>query len=89
MKRRHTMKCLFSLLLALCLLSGAVSALAAEEDRAKTLLGAMTTEEKISQMLMPAFRYWNDAEGKRQNLAAINDEIAAVLERHGFAGVVF
>ena len=89
MKQRHTMKRLFSLLVILCLLSGTVPAAGAAEDKAKTLLDAMTTEEKVSQMLMPAFRYWNDAEGSRQNLAAINDEIAAMLERHGFAGVVF
>ena len=50
MNRRHTMKRLFSLLLALCLLSGAVSALAAEEaegDKVKALLDAMTTEESV------------------------------------------
>jgi beta-N-acetylhexosaminidase len=81
-------KRMISLLLVLCLTLGFVPAASAAEDRASAMLKAMTTEEKVSQMILPAFRWWNDAEGKRQNLTVINDEIAALLERHGFAGVI-
>ena len=80
---------ILSLLLAFCLAPGLLPAARAAESGSAALLRGMTTEEKVSQMLMPAFRYWNDAEGNRQSLAELNGEIAAVLERHGFAGVVF
>ncbi|MBQ9719538.1 MAG: glycoside hydrolase family 3 protein, partial [Oscillospiraceae bacterium] len=80
-------KRLLSVLLTLCLLTGAVPAANAAESGSAAMLKTMTTEEKVSQMLMPAFRWWNDAEGNRQNLAELNDDVAAMLERHGFAGV--
>lgn len=81
-------KRILSLLLALCLTLGFVPAASAAEDRASAMLKTMTTEEKVSQMILPAFRWWNDAEGKRQNLTELNDELAALLTRHGFAGVI-
>ena len=81
-------KRLLSLLTVLCLTVSLLPAANAAESRSEALLRSMTTEEKVSQMLMPAFRYWNDAEGNRQGLAELPDDVAAVLERHGFAGVV-
>ena len=81
-------KRIISVLLTLCLTMGVLPAANAAENRSAAMLKTMTTEEKISQMLMPAFRWWNDAEGNRQNLAELNDDVAAMLERHGFAGVV-
>ncbi|MBE7009734.1 MAG: beta-hexosaminidase, partial [Ruminococcaceae bacterium] len=87
LKSRAT-KRILSLLLALCLTLGFVPAASAAEDRASAMLKTMTTEEKVSQMILPAFRWWNDAEGKRQNLTELNDELAALLTRHGFAGVI-
>ncbi|MBQ9720743.1 MAG: hypothetical protein IJV64_08625, partial [Oscillospiraceae bacterium] len=79
---------LASLLLALCLTLSFLPAAYAAEDRGAALLRGMTTEEKVSQMLMPSFRYWKNDEGKLGNLPEINGDVAAVLERHGFAGVV-
>ena len=78
-----------SLLIAACLTLGFLPAANAAESGSAALLETMTTEEKISQMILPAFRWWNDEEGSRKNLTALNDELAALLERHGFAGVVF
>ncbi|MBQ9459426.1 MAG: S-layer homology domain-containing protein [Oscillospiraceae bacterium] len=79
---------ILSLLLIFCLTLSFLPAASAAEDKASAMLKTMTTEEKVSQMIMPAFRWWNDAEGKRQNLTELNGEIAALLERHGFAGVI-
>lgn len=85
--QRRASKALLSALLALCLLIGLVPTANAAESGA-ALLKSMTTEEKVSQMLMPAFRWWKEAEGKAKNLTEINDEVSAILSRHGFAGVV-
>ena len=57
-------------------------------DPCEEMLAGMTTQEKISQMIMPAFRTWPDAAGKAQGVTAINSDIAACLQRHGFAGVI-
>lgn len=48
----------------------------------------MTTEEKVCQMLMPAFRYYQDQEGKLHGLTALNQETREKLEKYGFAGVI-
>ena len=47
------------------------------DERVEDLMSRMTTEEKVSQMLMPSFRWWNDAEGNRQNLAELRESLAA------------
>ena len=86
---KYIVKRITGLLLTLCLTLGILPAADAAERGSAEILNSMTTEEKISQMLMPSFRWWNDTEGSRQNLTEINDDIAAILERHGFAGVVF
>lgn len=59
---------------------------AAETD---DLLKDMSTEDKISQMIMPAFRYYTDEDGTRHNLDTLTDDVADMLARHGFAGVAF
>ncbi len=62
---------------------------AAWRERApETILAGMSVEEKIAQMLMPSFRYYPDENGERQNVTALPADVAAVLEKHGFAGVV-
>ena len=57
-------------------------------DPCETMLAGMTTQEKISQMIMPAFRTWPDAAGRARGVTAINSDIAACLQHHGFAGVI-
>ena len=75
--------------LIFCLLPVFLPAVSAAEGRSSELLKSMTAEEKVCQLLMPAFRYQTNASGERQNLTALPDELAAMLERHGFAGVIF
>jgi len=61
---------------------------ARSEDRCQTMLAAMSTQDKVSQMLMPAFRYYTDSAGKLQALDRITPAVEASLQKHGFAGVV-
>ena len=59
------------------------------EDPCQTILEGMTTEEKVSQMLMPAFRYYTDDKGEKQPLEEITPDVTAILQKRGFAGVIF
>lgn len=68
--------------------SAAVMPAFAAESKAEQYLSAMTTEEKISQMIMPAFRVSVDAEGNKTDVTQINSDIAQSLEKHGYAGVI-
>ncbi len=78
-----------SLLLAAAMLFAitAISGYAADGP-CEVMLKGMSTEEKISQMLMPAFRYYTDEEGKLQSLKEITDDVAAILQKRGFGGVI-
>ena len=83
------MKRTFTRVLSACLaalLLCVVPVRAAEPDE---LLKSMSTEDKISQMIMPAFRYYTDESGARHNLDTLTDDVADMLARHGFAGVAF
>lgn len=48
-----------------------------------TLLASMTTEEKVQQMLMPTFRYYDGA-----GVTSLNEEQEEFIANHGFAGVI-
>lgn len=51
-------------------------------------LSSMSTEDKISYMIMPAFRYSTDDEGNNTNVTEITDDIEAALQKHSFGGVI-
>ena len=59
-----------------------------EAGKIDTMIENMTTEEKITQMIMPAFRTWQNEDGNQTNVTELNGELEALLERHGFAGVI-
>ncbi len=88
MKRMKNLICL--LLTAVLLLPSAAYAANGAPDGAapETILAGMSVEEKVAQMLMPSFRWYPDGNGERQNVTVLPADIAAVLEKHGFAGVV-
>ena len=56
---------------------------------AEEMLENMTTEEKVAQMLMPAFQNFADETGVKQKLTELRPEIEETLKKHGFAGVIF
>lgn len=72
----------------LLLLSATVIPTAAAENKAEQYLTSMSTEEKISQMIMPAFRTYTDGDGNTVKVTEITDQIADTLEKHSFAGVI-
>ena len=58
------------------------------EDACAQILASMSTEEKISQMIMPAFRYWTGEDGSLTNLTEMRPEVAQILQKRGFSGVI-
>ena len=68
-----TRKIAVALMILLVLLSMAVVPVAAEQSKAEQYLNSMTTEQKIAQMLMPAFRWKTDSEGNKTNVTEITD----------------
>ena len=78
-----------SVLLAAVLLAGLLYLPACAAEPCETMLEGMTTEEKISQMLMPSFRYWGEDEaGRKLPLEELPPEVGTILEKRGFAGVI-
>lgn len=59
-----------------------------EKSSAEEILSSMTTEDKISQMLMPAFRNKTEKNGTLSAVTKIDGDIASALKKHGFAGVI-
>ncbi len=83
-----------NLFLAAMLLFGLFRFQAFAEDRQATrtpeeILKQMTTEEKVAQMLMPAFDTYTDEQGQEQSLTELRPEIEEALKKHGFAGVIY
>ena len=77
-----------AMMIVLVLLSMAVIPAAAGQSKAEQYLNSMTTEEKIAQMIMPAFRWKTDDEGNKTNVTEITDDIAASINKHPYAGVI-
>jgi beta-N-acetylhexosaminidase len=88
-------KKLFAVLLCAAMLLGMFTVAAGAEENAGTgrspeeILEGMTTEEKISQMLMLSFQNFTDEKGNQQNVTEMRPEIAELLQKHGFAGLIF
>ena len=70
------------------MLTAAIIPATAATSKAEQYLSSMTTEDKISMMIMPHFRYSTDAEGNRTNVTQITDDIAETLKKHSYAGVI-
>ena len=67
--------------------------LPAEEgaSRVESILEGMTTRQKITQMMMPDFRYWDEdlTDDKGQiGVTSVNSQIARVVEDYDFGGVI-
>ena len=60
----------------------------AAQTAAEQYLSSMTTEDKISQMIMPVFRSTVDEEGSRANVTEITEDIENSLKKHSFSGVI-
>ena len=67
---------ILSLLLAALMIFAVLATAAFAADPCKTVLAGMSTEDKVSQLLMPTFRYRTDGEGKLQALDDIYEAIS-------------
>lgn len=79
---------ILSLLIVMSVAATAVSVSAADNDKVRDMLSKMTVEQKITQMLMPSFRYWKEGEGEMTGVEELNAETAAFIKKYGFAGVI-
>ena len=63
----------------------AFSANAKEADAGNiaAVLSGMSTEEKVAQMLMPEFRYYNGS-----GVTVLSEKARDIIERRGFGGVI-
>lgn len=57
------------------------------EKASESILAGMSTEEKVAQIIMPTFRWYPDENGEKQNVTELPADVAAILEKYGFAGV--
>ena len=92
MKKKQVWNRITSTLLALLLsiafiLPASASALTAKAQSPEELLTTMTTEEKVAQMLMPAFSYYTDEDGEIHGMAELTADAARVIGDYGFAGI--
>ena len=65
---------------------GSTQAVSASK-RVEDLLGAMSLEQKIAQMIMPAIRTWEGEDNSVTDLAAVPN-LATALQRHQYGGVI-
>ena len=81
-------KILSVILTAVLLTSMFIMQVSAVPDEPDGYLSSMSTEDKISYMIMPVFRYSEDAEGNKVNVTEITEDIEAALKKHSFSGVI-
>ncbi len=62
---------------------------AENEALSGNILSSMTTEQKIAQLLMPAFYYHETEENPKVGVQDIYPEMEALLHKYGFGGVIF
>ena len=61
---------------------------AAQAQSPEEILAAMTTEEKVAQLVMPAFSYYTDENGETHGMAELTADAARAIGEYGFAGIV-
>ena len=90
MNIRNTLKTIISIGVCGALMTASFSVSAAEKrsDRITQLISSMTLEEKISQMIVPSFRKWENAGGEPENVTAINGTIRKLFKKYAFGGIV-
>ena len=76
------------LVVLIVILSASVVPVSAEKTKAEQYLSSMSTEDKISMMIMPIFRYSIDTSMKRSDVTKITADIEASLKQHSYSGVL-
>ncbi len=57
------------------------------DERVTSIVAAMTLEQKIAQMIMPALRTWEGEDNDVTDLSALPD-LASALRKHQYGGVI-
>ena len=79
---------IISVLIAVAAIMNIAFAVNAADDRIGDIVAQMTTEQKISQMIMPSLRYYADENGEKQPMTALNGVMGDLIRKHQFAGVI-
>jgi beta-N-acetylhexosaminidase len=58
-----------------------------EDLKIEEMVKAMTLDEKLAQMMMPAIRTWKTT-GKAQNFQTLNPQVKNALARYKFGGII-
>ena len=75
---------------AVLLIAGAL--LFTFRDPVKTMVSKMSLQDKITQMLMMDFRYWDESleEGSDQTgFTEMNDSVRSILNQYRFGSVIY
>ena len=86
------MKRLFSWVLTLVLLVGLIMPVGAATDQVEKLVGEMSLRDKITQMLMVDFRYWDEDPFDNQEavgLTVMNDQVYQIISDYNFGAVIY
>ena len=88
MKGKRLLAVLLSLCMTAALTPWALAAPAGDAAAdAASMVSSMTLEQKVGQMLMPAFRTWNEG-GSNRKVTALNSAIRDAIRDCGFGGVI-
>lgn len=79
---------IISILIVIAAIMNISFAANAADDRIADIVAQMTTEQKISQMIMPSLRYYADENGEKKPLTALNGVMGDLIRKHQFAGVI-
>lgn len=60
----------------------------AASDRVKAIFDRMSLTEKVTQLLMPDFRFWQEAGQEQVDFTEMNAEVANILKTYDFGGVI-
>jgi len=82
------MKKLTAFILVITLLLPGIALCEGNPSPAEILAG-MTTEQKVAQLLMPAFYYRMNQENTRIGVSEIYPEMEEMVKKYGFGGIIF
>ena len=79
--------------LSMMMLGGTlITPVSAASSRVETIISKMTRKQKVEQMLMVDFRYWDeDTSDGVQNKAftVMNDQVRQIVEDYNFGSVIY
>lgn len=79
---------LIALLATLSLVVPATISTTQASSRVDALIEAMSTQEKVTQLLMPDFRNWAEEGQSQKRFTVMNEEVENILDTYDFGGVI-